>query len=73
METITPTDEYGHGQMMGMLVIIELIETIAEAGATLDPSVLEKIKRIAVSDLAQYLNKPEEDVHLLVETKLKDI
>lgn len=73
MDMPEPTDDYGHGQMMGMLVIIQLIEEAHAAGTTVRPETFDKIKRIAVSDLAEFLDKPEEDVHLLIETQLKEM
>jgi len=68
-----PSDDYGHGQMMGMLVVIQLFENARDAGTTINEKVLENIKKIAAGDLAGYLDKPEEDVYLLVETQLKEI
>lgn len=66
-----PTTEYEHGQMMGMLVVIQFIESAGETG--IDGMIFDKIKKIAVEDLAEYLSKPEEDVHLLVDNQLKDL
>lgn len=68
-----PTDEYGHGQMMGMLVMITMIENVVDLDGTPHGPTFERIKALAVSDLSQYLNKPEEDVYLLVDTELKEI
>lgn len=71
MEKPKPTSEYEHGQMMGMLVIIQAIEKSGENGISVD--IFDKIKRLAVQDLSEYLKKPEEDVHLMVDNQLKDI
>jgi hypothetical protein len=68
-----PTDDYGHGQMMGMLVIIEMFEHSRLTGASIELSVLDTIKTIAVADLSKYLKLPEEDVYLLVDSALKEI
>ena len=73
MPPIKITDEYGHGQMMGMLVAIQMYENADEIGHRVPQTVVDKIKRIAANDLAGYLKKPEEDVMLLVEQRLKDI
>lgn len=68
-----PSDDYGHGQMMGMLVIIDLIENSLDAGVTIPSDTFDTIKRIAVKDLADYFKKPEEDVFLLVDQQLKEV
>lgn len=68
-----PTEDYGHGQMMGMLVVIQMFENAREAGVMIKGSSLEAIKKIAVKDLAEYLKKPEEDVFLMVDQQLKKV
>lgn len=68
-----PSDDYGHGQMMGMLVVIQMFENAKLKDVSIREDVLENIKRLAVSDLSQYLDKPEEDVHLLINQQLKEI
>lgn len=73
MKTPKPTDEYGHGQMMGMLVIIQMLENAREEGMGIRQEVFDKIKSIAGKDLAEYLDKPEEDVYLLVDKQLKEM
>lgn len=70
MKQPIPSDDYGHGQMMGMLVVIQLFENSREMGVPIMESTLDTIKRIAVSDLAEYLDKPEEDIYLLVQNQL---
>ncbi len=67
------TDDYGHGQMMGMLVIITMLENAVDANDLLKSSMIQKVKDIANRDLAQYLNSPEEDVLLLVNEQLRNI
>jgi len=73
MKQPVPSDDYGHGQMMGMLVMIRLFENARDADSYIPDTTLETIKRIAVSDLAQFLSKPEEDVYLLVDQQLKKV
>ena len=73
MKQPIPSNDYGHGQMMGMLVVIQLFENAREAGTFVPESTLEKIKRIAANDLAGYLQKPEEDIFLLVQQQLKKV
>lgn len=73
METPKPTTEYEHGQMMGMLVIISMVEKISDLEKTPYGSTFEKIKRLAAQDLSGYLKKPEEDVYLLVDNELKEL
>lgn len=70
MQKPKPTTEYEHGQMMGMLVIIMMLEQgiTAEHGP-----IFKKIKELSVAGLAEYLSKPEEDVYLMVDKELKDI
>lgn len=73
MQTPKPTTEYEHGQMMGMLVIISMLENISDVESTPYGATFEKIKRLAAQDLSEYLKKPEEDVYLLVEQELKSL
>jgi len=71
MQIPKPSDDYGHGQMMGMLVVIQLLENSRDTNVPIPMTTFDTIKKIAVSDLAEYLKKPEEDVYLLVEQQLK--
>jgi hypothetical protein len=73
MKQPKPSDDYGHGQMMGMLVIIQLLENSREVNIPVPSSTFETIKKIAVNDLAGYLEKPEEDIFLLVDQQLKKV
>ena len=68
-----PTNDYGHGQMMGMLVVIELFNKARENQATISQKMLDDISKIAVADLSEYLQKPEEDVYLMVDNELKEM
>lgn len=67
------TTDYEHGQMMGMLVIVSLLENAREANVPISHKVLDTIKNVASRDLAEYLGKPEEDVLLLVDQRLRSI
>ena len=73
MQKPTPSTEYEHGQMMGVLVMIMTFENMMEHGIPFTDSSFDKIKDIAVKDLAGYLKKPEEDIYLLVDNQIKDI
>ena len=68
-----PTDDYGHGQMMGMLSIITLIENLPYINESQYGPILQNVKRAAATDLSEYLKKPEEDVYLMVEKELKEL
>lgn len=72
MKQPLPSEDYGHGQMMGMLVVIQLFENAQDVGRVIPQSTLDTIKGIAAKDLADYLKKPEEDVYLLVDQQLKE-
>jgi hypothetical protein len=67
------TNEYGHGQMMGMLVIIQLFENARDDKRSVDGRLMQRIKEIATRDLSEYLEKPEEDVLLLVNEQLRSV
>lgn len=67
-----PTEDYMQGQMMGMLCIIQMFENAKDAGVLIQQTQLDIIKRIAVQSLAPYLQKPEEDIMLLVDQQLKE-
>lgn len=68
-----PGNDYSQGQMMGMLVIIQMFENAIEAKKPIPQSTTNKIKSIAVRALSEYLQKPEEDVILLVDQQLRNI
>lgn len=59
--------------MMGMLVIIKLLENAREANRPLSVKLFRTVKDIASRDLAEYLQKPEEDVLLMVDEQLRKI
>jgi hypothetical protein len=73
MKKPKPTNEYEHGQMMGMLTMLMLFEEASDEGVTISPDVLNKIKDIAAKDLSGYLEKPEEDVYLMISRELEEI
>lgn len=63
------TDPFIAGQMVGMLVILTHIEN----SRGISDESLQKIKRIAANNAEQYLQKPTEDIFLMVEDMVKDI
>lgn len=67
------TDDYGHGQMMGMLVIIQLLENARDDNKVVPGTMIQKIKDVASRDLAVYLDRHEEDVLLLVNEQIRTI
>ncbi len=73
MQAPKATTDYAHGQMMGMLVIIQLFDNARESNSTIDLGTLNRVKDIASRDLAEYLDIPEEDVLLLVNEQLRNI
>ncbi len=58
--------------MMGMLVVLQLYENAQNAGVHVPERTVDTIRRIASIDLAEYLQKPEEDVLLLVQQQLEE-
>lgn len=73
MKTPKATTDYAHGQMMGMLVIIQLLEQAKETQKPVTGNMIQTIKNVCTRDLAQYLERPEEDVLLLVDEQLRKI
>lgn len=73
MQPEIPNDDYSHGQMMGMLVVIMMMENALDNKLQINGDTLETIKRVSVEHLAEYLKKPEEDVLLLVTEQLRTI
>lgn len=67
------TADYTQGQMMGMLCIIRLLRTTHDKGERVSDQVLDRIERISSESLAGYLQKPEEDVILMVDNQLDKI
>jgi hypothetical protein len=65
----TPTDEYSHGQLMGMLCIIRLLKL----KGTVPAEMVDRIERYSYEHLALYLEKPEEDIMLLIDKQLENI
>lgn len=73
MDKPVPGYEYSMGQMMGMLVIIQMLQNAQEAKVFVPNQTLDKIKAISAKSLAEYLQKPEEDVLLLVNEQLSKV
>lgn len=73
MKLPMPSSDYGHGQMMGMLVVIQMFDNAADNGIIIPRNTLDTIRKIASGDLAEYFKKPDEDVLLLVEQQLKEV
>lgn len=73
MQPPKPGTEYAQGQMMGMLVIIQMLEAAEDTKVPIDSKRLQTIKNVAVNSLSEYLQKPGEDVILLVDKVLKSI
>jgi hypothetical protein len=71
MDKPVPTDEYQHGEMMGMLTIIMMLEAARDAKVETPVEKFEQLKWFAVADLARFFDKPEEDVILLVQNELR--
>lgn len=65
--------DYAQGQMMGMLVIIQMLENAIDTKVKVPQEKLTTIKRVAVDSLSEYLQKPGEDVILLVDQVLRTI
>jgi len=68
-----PSNDYAQGQMMGMLCIIRLMRRAEESKQVVPDIVLTNIQHIATQSLSEYLQKPEEDIILLVDTELEKI
>lgn len=73
IKPLVPGDDYAQGQMMGMLVMIQMFENAIDDKQPIPKSTTDKIKSIAVRSLSEFLQKPEEDVILLVDKQLRTI
>lgn len=62
-----PSNDYAQGQMMGMLCIIRLLKL----RGTVPIEVVDSIEHKAAESLSVYLDKPEEDVYLMVDNLLE--
>lgn len=70
---VIPSDDYTQGQMMGMLCVIRLIRNAQETKTAIPASVFDNIEKIARESLSTYLDKPEEDVILMVNQLLNTL
>ena len=62
-------DPFNAGQMMGMLMML----TFIEQNNGIPPKALEKIKWQTAANLEIYLEKPAEDIFLMINSIIKDI
>lgn len=62
-------DPFNAGQMVGMLVMLTFIEQ--NGGITSE--IIDKIKTLAANNVQEYLNKPTEDIYLMVDNLVKEI
>lgn len=62
-------DPFSAGQMVGMLVILTFIEK--RKGIPQD--MLEELKQVTANNAQTYLQKPTEDIFLLVDNLVKEI
>lgn len=62
-------DPFNAGQMVGMLVML----TFIEKNRGIPQEVLETIKTVAANNVQTYLDKPTEDIFLMVENLVNDI
>ncbi len=62
-------DPFNAGQMVGMLVMVRFIET----HQGVPPEALEKLKWVCANNAAVFLEKPAEDVFLVIDNLVKDI
>jgi len=69
MKDIDFKDPFNAGQMMGMLVILTFIEQ--QKG--IHEKTLSEIKSAVVHNLQVYIDKPEEDIYLIVDEMVKEI
>lgn len=63
------SDPFSAGQMVGMLVMLTYIEQ--NEGITSD--VIDQLKKVAAENVQEYLDKPTEDIHLMIENIVKEI
>lgn len=62
-------DPFNAGQMVGMLVML----TFIEKNKGIPVSALEKLKQVCALNVEQFLDKPSEDIHLMVDGLVKEI
>lgn len=62
-------DPFNAGQMVGMLVML----TFIEKNNGIPQTALDQIKNVAAANVQDYLQKPTEDIFLMVDNLVKDI
>lgn len=62
-------DPFNAGQMVGMLVALTFIENQGGISA----EILEKIKFVCATNAQTYLDKPTEDIFLMIDQLVKEI
>lgn len=62
-------DPFSAGQMVGMLVMLTFIEN----NNGIPTEALEKLKWVCASNASVFLDKPTEDVFLIIDNLVKDI
>lgn len=62
-------DPFNAGQMVGMLVML----TFIEKNNGIPQKALDQIKNAAANNVQDYLQKPTEDIFLMVDNIVKDI
>lgn len=62
-------DPFNAGQMVGMLVMLTFIEN----NNGIPKEALDQIKNAAANNVQGYLDKPTEDIFLMVDNLVKDI
>lgn len=63
------TDPFDAGQMVGMLVIL----TFIEKNNGIPKEMLEQLKWVTADNASAYLDKPTEDVFLMIDNLVKEI
>lgn len=63
------SDPFNAGQMVGMLVILTFIEN----NDGIPKEMLESLKQVTATNAQEYLQRPTEDVFLLVDNLVKEI
>lgn len=64
------SDPFNAGQMVGMLVMITFLE---EHGGHVPPESIEKLKWVCANNAGVFLEKPAEDVFLLIGNIVKEM
>lgn len=62
-------DPFNAGQMVGMLVMI----TFLESHKHIDAEQIEQLKWVCANNASVFLDKPAEDVFLLIDNLVKDM